>query len=87
MINEIVTNTNNSISDFREDLRNILAGNHKYSYCATTDLIKIKAFKPTRYEGCYTGIYVISQSYALFLLSLMMVRQAMVGKMKLLNFM
>ena len=43
IINEIVTNTN-SISDFRERFRDILAGNEKYSYCAITDLIKIKAF-------------------------------------------
>ena len=44
IINEIVTNTNNSISDFRERFHDILAGNEKYSYCAITDLIKIKAF-------------------------------------------
>ena len=44
MINEVVTNTINSIPDFCEHFRDILAGNDKYSYCAITDSIEIKAF-------------------------------------------
>ena len=43
MINETVTNTNNSFSDFRQCFHDILAGNDKYSYCAVTDSIEIKA--------------------------------------------
>ena len=44
MINEIVTNTNNSISDFRKRFRDILADNDKYHHCAIADSIGIKAF-------------------------------------------
>ena len=44
MINEILTNTNNSILDFCERFGDNLAGNDKYSYCAITDSIEIKAF-------------------------------------------
>ena len=44
MINEIVTNTNNSILDSLERFRDNLADNDKYSYCEITDSIEIKAF-------------------------------------------
>ena len=44
MINEIVTKTNNSVSDFRKRFHDVLADNDKYSYCAITNSIKIKAF-------------------------------------------
>ena len=44
MINEIVTKTNNCISDFRKRFHHVLADNDKYSYCAITNLIEIKAF-------------------------------------------
>ena len=43
MINETVTNINNSFSDFHQCFHDILAGNDKYSYCAVTDSIEIKA--------------------------------------------
>ena len=44
MINEIVTNTNNSISDFRDRFRDTLAGNENFSYCTITDSIEMKAY-------------------------------------------
>ena len=54
MINEIVTNTNNSILDFRERFRDTLVGIGKYSYCAITDSIEMKAF--FGFQNITTGI-------------------------------
>ena len=60
MINEIVTNTNNSILDFREHFRDILAGNDKYSYCAITDSIEIKAFFGLLYIRAASKVNMLS---------------------------
>ena len=58
--NEIVTNTNNSISDFRECFRDILAGNDKCSYCTITDSIEIKAFFGILYVRAALKVNVLS---------------------------
>ena len=60
VINEIVTNTNNSILDFREHFRDILAGNDKYSYCAITDSIEIKAFFGLLYIRAASKVNMLS---------------------------